>query len=158
LNLFQNPGRTSLWSAVAHYTASQSSNQDETRLAYCATDGSLNELTGSTHTQNTANSWWKADFGSGREFTITRVGMVGRNDAGLHPRNWKVQGSNNDSDWTDLLTVTDDGPSQNTWYSSAIADADAYRYIRIYMTGANNSGSNFMTIGEIEFWGTLAEA
>jgi hypothetical protein len=158
LNLFQNPARTSLWSAVAHYTATQSSDQDATRVAYCATDGSLNELTGSTHTQNTANSWWKADFGSGREFTITRVGMVGRNDAGLHPRNWKVQGSNNDSDWTDLLTVTDDGPSQNTWYSSAIADADAYRYIRIYMTGANSSGSNFMTIGEIEFWGTLAEA
>lgn len=147
-------------------TATQSSNIDSGRVAHRATDWSNAENTGvgfgETHTGNFANSWWQADF-RGLRFQITRIGILGRSSGGLNPRNFKVQESADGSSWTDLLTVTADGPANNSWWSSAISGSTATRFIRILQTGGNSGPSdngsaptNHLVLGEVEMWGTLS--
>lgn len=133
----------------------QSSNLDSIGIAEKAIDHNYNQATGCSHTQGIANSWWKADFGLGHTVTPTYVGILGRASGGQHPRNWKVQGSNDNTAWTDLLVVTGAGPNDGTWYSAAITGASAYRYLRILQTGSNSSGADYLVMGEIEFWGTV---
>lgn len=137
------------------YTATQSSNQDGTRTADKATDHGLNASTQCTHTTEEAGAWWKADFGATRTVEPTHLALVGRDGFGQHPRNFKLQGSNDDAAWTDLLTVTGAGPDNGTWWSSAVSGASAYRYLRILQTGDNSSGREFLIIGEAEIWGTV---
>lgn len=142
------------------YTATQASNQDTYRLAYRATDGSLAEngdvvQGGESHTTAAASRWWKADFGA-NDVVLTKFAMAGRDGAsGLYPRNWKVQGSNDDVAWTDLATVVGAGPSSGTWYSVTITDATAWRYVRVLQTGNNSGGTTHLVIGAVEMWGTL---
>jgi hypothetical protein len=135
---------------------SQINDQDGNRTAIKAVDHSLNDTTGCSHTQDTANAWWKMDFGSGHTITPTKFALVGRSSGGYHPRNWKVQGSNDNSSWTDLVAVTSAGPSDGTWYAVTISGSAAYRYIRVYETGANSNGTNHLVIGDLEVWGTVA--
>ena len=153
---FSNPCRT-IGDRIAIFTASQINNQDGTRLAYCATDHSLTESNGCSHTQNTSNAWWKIDFGISKKINPKHIALVGRATAGSHPRNFKLQGSNNNSDWDDLLTVVGEGPNNGTWWTSAITGSSAYRYLRIYQTGVNSDGYNYLVIGEIEFWGVVKQ-
>jgi hypothetical protein len=144
-------------------TVSQNSNVDGTRLAFRALD--RNNTTsgnaaqgGESHTGGGADQWWKVDFGSGYEFTPTRLGILGRSTSGYHPRNFKLQGSANDSTWTDLLTVSADGPTDNAWWTSAVSGSAAYRYIRIITTGNNSSSDTHLVMGALEMWGTLDES
>jgi hypothetical protein len=139
-----------------HLTTTQSSDVDGSRPASKATDHSLDPNSGCSHTQSIANSWWKADFQSGHTFTPTHLAIVGRNGGGQQPRNFNLQGSNDNSSWTDLLVVVNDGPADNGWWESAVTGAAAYQYLRIYETGTNSSGANYLVLGEVEFWGTLA--
>lgn len=150
---FANPA----WRAGGgSFTTSQSSTIDTVRTSAKATDHRLDANNGSVHTSNSAGEWWKVDFGSGATVTPTRLGIVGRSFGGLHPRNFKLQGSNDDSTWTDLLTVTADGPADGTWWSSAVSGASAYRYLRILQTGTNSGAGLHLTLGEIEVWGTIS--
>lgn len=140
---------------AATVTVSQSSNQDGTRVANKALDHSLDASTGCSHTTNSAGGWWKIDFGASHTVAPTKVSLIGRSSGGTHPRNWKLQGSNDDSAWTDLLTVTGAGPNDSTWYSATVTGAAAYRYLRILSTGVDSAGSNYLIIGDIEFWGVV---
>jgi hypothetical protein len=122
-------------------------------VAANATDQTGNEL----HTNDVASSWWAADFGAERAVVLSRVGLQARTgSSGSHsPRNFKVQGSNNGTDWTDLLTVSGAGPSgAGNWWSSAVSTTTPYRHLRILQTGNNSSGTQHLVIGEVEFWET----
>lgn len=159
---FVNPGggAAGLWlndPSASSVAPTQSTDQDSNRTAMKALDHSLDENYGCTHTQGIANSWWKVDFKTGRTFTPTRLAIVGRASGGQHPRNFKLRGSNNNTDWTDLLTVTAAGPADNAWWSSAVTGAGAYRYLEIYQTGLNSSSADYLVLGEVEMWGTLEE-
>lgn len=129
------------------YTATQSTNLDGTRIASKATDGSSAT---ESHTNSGAGEWWKADFLSGHTLTPTRLGIIGRDGGGLHPANFKLQGSNDNSSWTDLLTVTTSGIAATTWSSWAVTGSAAYRYIRIL-----HSDASYLVLGDVEMWGTL---
>ncbi len=149
-----NPALGDAWSP-SYYTATQIDlwavgTPDK------ATDGSY-LTTNASHTGNTTNAWWKADFGT-RLVCPTRFGMIGRATDGYHPRNWKLQGSNDDTNWDDLLTVVNDGPGDGTWYSAAISTSTYYRFIRVYETGVNSHGDWYLVIGEVEIWGTMEDA
>ena len=134
----------------AKYTATQSTNQDGTRTADKATDHSTDGNNGCTHTQSGSNQWWKADMQLGRTMTVTRFGILGRG-GGTHPGAFVLQGSNDDSAWTDLLTVATPGIVDNTWSSWPVIGAGAYRYLRVLQTV-----SNYLVLGDVEMWGTLA--
>lgn len=160
---FRNPGATASAPAagtladalVPQYVAcNQSSTIDSPRGPEKALDHSLDTNNGCSHTGNDTNAWWSVDF---RDRTVqpTALAIVGRSSGGHHPRNFKLQGSNNGSAWTDLLTVTNEGPNDGTWYSHGVVGAAAYRYLRIYQTGANSTGAGYLVMGDVELWGTV---
>jgi fibronectin type 3 domain-containing protein len=59
----------------------------------------------------------------------------------------KIQGSNDNSTWTDLATVTTQ-PAEGTFSTVAITDPTAYKYVR-YLSPDNSYGN----IAELEFYG-----
>lgn len=107
-------------------------------------------------TANIVNSWFKIDFGLQKKLTCNYYSLRGRNFSSNHPRNWKLQGSNDDTSWIDLDTQTNNSSiNQNTWLSLPVTTAQEYRYLRIYFTGVSSSNDNVQTMGEWEFYGTL---
>lgn len=159
--IFANPagsGSGLFVNAEQMVVATQSSNLDATRTADKALDHSLDSNVGSTHTGNVADSWWQVDFTANRLFQPTRLAIVGRASAGQHPRNFKLQGSDDTVTWTDLLTVSSEGPNDNSWWSKEVVGSAFYRYLRILQTGLNSSGANYLVLGEVEMWGILKSA
>src|SRR6056300_976301 len=60
-----------------------------------------------------------------------------------YPKTWKLQGSNNDSDWTDLDTQTNktDWAGNNT-VMFTFSNSTAYQYYRVYITATDTSDSD----------------
>ena len=88
-------------------------------------------------------------------FTITS----GNDVPGRDPDIWKIQGSNNGSDWTDIYSYSNDGISpfgarlQVIKYTGAgddFATPNSYSYFRYYVTSTVSSGHQ---INELEFFG-----
>jgi len=74
------------------------------------------------------------------------------------PRNWKIRGSSDNSTWTDLNTQANNTSldTSNEWLSVPVGNiTTGYRYLQFLMTGATSSGQNYLTLGELEFYGTL---
>lgn len=136
-------------------TVSQSSDLSAASTADKALDQNLNY----SHTTNaTSSEWWKVDFGD-RRIEVDHYGIQGRASGGQHPRNWKLQGSNDDSTWTDIDTQSSNSSiGDGTWFDGSVSDTTSWRYLRIIMTGTNSSGEDYLVMGEVEFWGTLESA
>jgi len=88
-------------------------------------------------------------------FTITS----GNDAAGRDPDIWKIQGSNNGSNWTDIYSYSSNGNSpfsarhQVIKYTGAgddFATPDSYSYFRYYVTSTVSGGHQ---INELEFFG-----
>ena len=98
--------------------------------------------------------WIKYDFGSGK----TAVGYAIRpwfsdNYPQRTPTTWKFQGSNNDTDWTDLDSVTTytGWPSSTELVAFGVDSPASYRYYRLYVTA--NVGANAYTgVGRWEIY------
>ena len=94
----------------------------------------LTNLLGTPH-------WLTVDMGSATnvsKFLITHgpaSGYSGHSDTYL--RDFKIQGSNDNSLWNDLLTVTDNTISDTTTHEIM---PQSYRYFRVYITRAGVSG------------------
>ena len=116
-----------------------------------AFDHALDVSSGRFHSNAETGAWWKADFGSGNDVLLTGYLLTEQNSAS-GPYAFKIQGSNNDSDWTDIRSVT------STEWSTTVArqkyfdleTTTPYRYIRIIH---NSGASSYLIIGEIEFYG-----
>jgi hypothetical protein len=97
--------------------------------------------------------WLQMQFTSAviaRGFTFqTRNGGESQN----YPTSFKLQGSNNGTDWTDLHTVTGlSGLISNVWSPTyKIASPGSYTYYRFYMSAL--AGSGYVTIGEFALLG-----
>ena len=120
-----------------------------------AFDRSVSTTGGRVHTTGgTTTDWWKVDMGEGSAITPYHFGLRGQGHTNDQPRNFIIQGSNNDSDWTTLATAVADGPGNGSWWDQASSDqATAWRYLRVQMTGDNSSGRDFLVFGEFEVWG-----
>lgn len=111
------------------------------------------------HSTNVENSWWKIDVLEGNTFKPTGL-VIQSGVLGTNIRNFRVEGSNNDSDWTELYDVPDDstGPDQggDRFPIDLSSASTGYRYLRIYQYGLDSSDSTqYVTIGNIEFYGTF---
>eukprot|EP00729_Bicosta_minor_P002582 gene2582-biopygen6057 len=114
------------------------------------------------YTEDTANSWMSVDLGEGRhlapDYYCLRHGCSGGND---RLRHWRLEGSNDDSTWTLLKTHANDQalPEQKystaSWPIEAAADGASYRYFRIFQTGKDSSGDNYLICAGIELYGFL---
>lgn len=110
-------------------------------------------------TNNAVSSWLKWDFGASK-LRITDYSLRGRLDNGgaASPRNWKLQGSNDNSNWTDLDEQIDNPifSGQGIWTHLVVSNlTGSWRYVRLLQTGLNNEGDYYLTASEIEFYGTL---
>ena len=73
-----------------------------------------------------------------------------------YPSDFILQGSNNDSDWDDLLTVS--GYEDITAYTInsdlfILSSTGSYSYYRIYITAQYPLGHDWVSIGELELYG-----
>jgi len=111
---------------------------------------------------NAASEWLKYDLGSGITKTIQQIVIVAR--GGNSPKDFTFQGSNDNSNWTTLLTVSGwtydehwalspapeegDYAGRQTWqFSNSIA----YRYYRINVTATtNNQGPQIVRLDGME--------
>ena len=96
--------------------------------------------------------WLKYDLGSGITKILNKYTVQARASFGeTAPRDFKFQGSNNDSTWTDLDTQVDQVFSNGELKTYTFVNVTAYRYYRILGT-ENSSGGfpNYMQIAELE--------
>jgi hypothetical protein len=74
-------------------------------------------------------------------------------------RKWQLEGSNDDEQWTVLISHVDDTSLTNDVYCPAAWNFEnnaPYRYIRLYTNSPQqNTRNNMMTIGGIEFYGRV---
>ena len=119
-----------------------------------------------SYTNNVVNSWMQVDLGPDRSLRPTHYCL--RHDAtnGHAPMNWRLEGSNDGTNWTTLSNHTNDQSMlQNQRMSEAnftLANVnERYRWFRIFQHGPNASrreseNSHLMCAG-IELYGDLRE-
>jgi len=100
--------------------------------------------------EGTLPNWIKADFGVGNEKIITKARIISEiQDHTTRLKDYKIQGSNNNSDWTDLATVV--YPNERVWQYVNFVNTTAYRYYRLYcMSNYNVEITNTIYIIEWE--------
>ena len=109
---------------------------------------------------NDKNSWLKYDFVK-RKVSPTGYSIRTRGCYDTHhPRNWVIEGSNNDSDWTILDTIQNETSLTGlgvTCYFDIKKRNGSYRFLRITQTGTNSSGTHGLLLSALEFFGGLTE-
>ena len=100
--------------------------------------------------------WLKLDLGSGGSVSYKSFRYLANN---YYPVDFVIQGSTNDSDWVDLLTITDDynysSANFSRWYDFSDNFTD-YRYYRLYITDTISVYSYSLIIS-IEFSATHSD-
>jgi hypothetical protein len=128
-------------------------------------DRIINEV----YTNSVANSWFAFKLGTW-SISITRYTLRSRSVDNNHlPRNWVLEGTNavstfdvaglNAASWTTIDTRSGDATLTvaNQYYTLvANGSSTSFQYMRIRNTGLNSSSSNYLILGEIEFYGTLS--
>jgi hypothetical protein len=107
-------------------------------------------------TSDLPNSWVAVDFRQ-RKLACNYYSIRARNYDANHLKGWNLQGSNDFSTWTTLHSKTNNPLAANQWYSAATTanQSTFYRFFRILQTQVSTSGDNFLTMGELELYGTL---
>ena len=144
-------GEESLTDLTSGMTASADSTAGAGWVASKAIDDS--NTTGWSSDLTTYPHWLKIDFGSSNEKTITAFSIRARNDAYAEraPKDFKLQGSNNNSDWTDLSTQTGITFLVAQRLCFSFTNSTAYRYYRMYATAsAEGNGTFYCQIYEFE--------
>lgn len=93
----------------------------------------------------TAGQWIGFDYGSAKTISKMRVNMSyssGRINA------YKIQGSDNNSDWTDI--ASGNFANSSSWQEVTF-DSATFRYFRLY---AASKYSSYYTVSELEFYST----
>src|SRR6056300_310031 len=117
-----------------------------------------NWLSGSAPSENSPQ-WIKIKYPS-QQVIKSYVIRARENASPRWPTAWKLQGSNNDSEWTDIgteQTQTEWVPNQNKSFDLS-TNTTAYQYYRLRITGAresaSSSNSDYVAIGH---WFLLTE-
>lgn len=110
--------------------------------------------TGRAHTTNVANSWIKYDFQDGNLVNLFDIDIQSQDDGTNNPKQIEILGSLNDSDWVSLGTIyRGNGDAKHSFFNSGFDSSVAYRYFKLEQTATNLNGSNYLIIGEVEFYG-----
>jgi len=127
------------------------SASEELRAAWKAFNKTNADANDSWASNGSFPAWLKYDFGSGNAKVITYLKILTCNYASYPyaPGAWVFQGSNDDSNWTDLASATNSTNTANTYIvNQAITNSTAYRYYRFYITTA--CLNPYVSIGEME--------
>ena len=76
-------------------------------------------------------SWWKYDLGVAVTKTVRKLRIKNYGSSfGINA--FKLQGSNNDADWTDI--TSDNCADNSNWQDFTFANSTAYRYYQVFIT------------------------
>jgi hypothetical protein len=148
---FQNPvdrGEINVW--ANSYIDVRLPSKAFDRLNNGENPGGVGQVWHSNHS-NTA--WIVVQFTNNRKFRLTSFELWASSVHGLGDymgENCLIQGSNDGSTWTTLLTFYPNVVSNTRWYSGSISNANFYNYYRIY-----SPQTIYHVIGDIEFYGEL---
>lgn len=121
------------------------------------------------HTQALTDSWFAFSIPN-NSLSVTKYTLRARNDAGSNQlRSWILEGTNtlstftvagvNAASWAAIDTRTNDATlnAADQYYTLTKNGTSAsFRYLRLKQTSPNSSGTLHLTLGEIEFYGTLS--
>lgn len=124
-----------------------------------AFDGNLNQANAASAKVVTPAAGYNTatlgkDWGSGVTKTITAVRIKAQNDGGFAggtnvPQSFKIQGSQDNSTWTDLYTGGTSGATAELVKVTSLIQTTAYRYHRVNF---NANGADNYYICELEFY------
>jgi hypothetical protein len=97
-----------------------------------------------------AGSYITFDFKAGNQATLTSVELAARQDQIARAKGTVIQGSNDNSNWTNL---TAGAVSTADWQTLPVSGGVPYRYIRVL-----NGNSWFGNLAEVRFHGTVQGA
>lgn len=111
---------------------------------------------------NAENNWIKYDFKE-KKVHPTHYSIKSHTSAVIpnHLKNWVVEGSNDDSNWTPLDTRNGDISLNNYMAINTFKIDDSnhqnefYRFLRLRQTGQNNSNKNYMGLCALEYFGKI---
>jgi len=113
-----------------------------------------------SYSGNTSGSWISIDLGAARSLKVNHYSLSGATSTGSYLRSWKLQGSSDNSNWTDLDTQTSNATINGASQSVDVAVAGQtvfYRYLRILLSsGGASDGTNYLVCSDFEFYGTLS--
>lgn len=123
---------------------SASSILNDSTPAWKAFDGDDSTL---WHSASGMPQWLKYDFGSQKKIYFVKWYNYSQSGG---PIASKIQGSNDDSTWTDLVSLPATTTAY-TWANGVITEASAYRYYRFYVTETSYLTYTFAAI--LQFYG-----
>ena len=103
---------------------------------------------------NAASGWWKIDLGEDNALDVIKMHLQANsnNEPLRMPKNFTIEGSNNDSDWDVLYTSGDEESWGNGEVRQFILTApDSYRYYKVAFT-TNNGDALYSVLGEVYLW------
>lgn len=107
-----------------------------------------------------SNAWLKYDF-IGRKINLTHYSIRNRHDYDAnHVRNWVIEGSNNNNEWTILDTHQNDETmkGRNGVHTFEIKKHEEYyRYLRLRQTGKDSGNCFQYAISALEYFGSMIE-
>lgn len=110
--------------------------------AWRAGDSSAATYWACTTAPSTTPQWLKVDFGVGNTKAIKSYLVAPSGDEDNLIKSWELQGSNDNSNWTTLHTVTaEDWTNDNEITYQLDIPGGAYRYFRLYVTESWDAGS-----------------
>lgn len=132
-----------------------------TNTAISALAGAVSDFTNRANsdfnTDLNSNAWVQVDFGSSRTVRLTGVGLKSRSLNTSHmPLRIIIEGSNDNITFTQIFDWTNIGfTATNQDKFTPFTQSPSYRYIRLRQPVANSSGANYLTVGEIYFYGNI---
>jgi len=99
---------------------------------------------------NSLPQWVSVDFGAVTAVYKWRIKSYSTTT--YNPTNFKLQGSNDNASWSDIVTVTAAGWAAATWYEYLIKES--YQYYRMYVTATE--GATRVSLLEMELIGANA--
>lgn len=108
-------------------------------------------------TANSGNSWVKFHIQRGK-FNCNYYSIKSRtNDSDYYPRNWILQGSNDDNSWTDLNTQVNNTTltSAGQWLSLPVNISGVFSSFRLIQNGLDSSSYDYLCLDEVELYGVF---
>jgi hypothetical protein len=127
---------------------------DPRRFVQHVHDGNYN------FTNNTPNSWMSVDLGAARRLAVDHYCIRHDNRTSNVLRNWRLEGSNDNTAWVMLKAHINDQALAAAAYSTAAwpvtpPTAEGFRHFRIFQFGKNANGNDHLICAGIELYGTL---
>ncbi|RCW51945.1 OmpL47-type beta-barrel domain-containing protein [Paenibacillus prosopidis] len=115
-------------------------------------DGNLGSITDYRLNGTGSGSYITFDFKQGNQATLSSVELIGRQESNLLGRikNTVIQGSNDNTTWTDLTTAA---VASGDWQSLPVSSKVPYRYIRVW-----NWSAWFGNMAELRLHGVVKAA